>query len=299
MAFSRDIGLCVLSATSKINMKMDETQPNPHPLQRNVILVLLLALAAAAWAVLVWEHSNSSMDMAMASPDIGLRAPLVLAMWVVVMMVAMMLPTATPMILAFHKVQAGKHHLGDAFVSTWVFVAAYLLVWVSVGFAAYAAVLAAEASVLRAASSTADVGGVILMAAGLYQLTPLKEACLAQCRAPMHFITTSWREGAAGAFQMGWLHGLYCLGCCWMLFVILFPLGMSVGAMAAVALIILAERTLPWPRFAPYAAAVVLVLYGALVIASPQFLPTFGTKMPAETDAEMKMEMPGRGNAPT
>jgi predicted metal-binding membrane protein len=67
---------------------------------------------------------------------------------------------------------------------------------------------------------------------------------------------------------MGLLHGLYCLGCCWMLFAILFPLGMSVGAMAAVALLILAERTLPWPRFVPYAAAVVLVLYGALVIAS-------------------------------
>ena len=88
----------------------------------------------------------------MVSPDIGMRAPLVLAIWVVVMMVAMMFPTATPMILAFHKVQAGKHHLGDAFVSTWVFVAAYLLVWVSVGFAVYAGVLAAEASVLRAAS---------------------------------------------------------------------------------------------------------------------------------------------------
>lgn len=277
---------------------MDEAQPDPHPLQRNVMLVLLLALAAAAWAVLVWEHHSAAMDMAMVS-DIGMRAPLVLAIWVVVMMVAMMFPTATPMILAFHKVQAGKHHLGDAFVSTWVFVAAYLLVWVSVGFAVYAGVLAAEASVLRAASSTAHVGGVILMAAGLYQLTPLKEACLAQCRAPMHFITTSWREGAAGAFQMGWLHGLYCLGCCWMLFVILFPLGMSVGAMAAVALIILAERTLPWPWLARYAVALALVLYGALVIVSSQLYPPIQKGGSAVMPAEMQMEMPGRGNAPT
>ena len=106
-----------------------------------------MALAAAAWAVLVWEHSNAAMDMTMASPDIGLRAPLVLAMWVVVMMVAMMLPTATPMILAFHRMQAGKHRLDAAFVSTWVFVAAYLLVWVSVGFALYAQVLVTEVSV--------------------------------------------------------------------------------------------------------------------------------------------------------
>ena len=176
-------------------MKMDETQPNPHPLQRNVMLVLLLALAAAAWAVFVWEHSNAAMDMTMASPDIGLRAPLVLAMWVVVMMVAMMLPTATPMILAFHRMQADKHRLDAAFVSTWVFVAAYLLVWVSVGFALYAGVLAAEASVLRAASSTAQISGVILMAAGLYQLTPLKEVCLSHCRAPVRFVGTFWRDG--------------------------------------------------------------------------------------------------------
>ena len=246
---------------------MDETQPDPHPLQHNVILVLLLALAAAAWAVLVWEHTNAAMDMAMA-PDIGLRAPLVLAMWVAVMMVAMMFPAAAPMIVAFHRVQAGKHRLGDAFVSAWVFVAAYLLVWVSVGFAVYAGVLAAEASVLRTASSTAQISGVILIMAGLYQLTPLKEACLAQCRTPMRFIATSSHDGTAGAFEMGLLHGLYCLGCCWMLFVILFPLGMGVGAVAAVALIILAEKTLPWPRFARYATAAALVLYGALVIAS-------------------------------
>ena len=138
---------------------MDEAQPDPHPLQRNVMLVLLLALAAAAWAVLVWEHHSVAMDMAMSSPDMGMRAPLVLAIWVVVMMVAMMFPTAAPMILAYHEVQAGKHYLGDAFVSTWVFVASYLLVWVSVGFAVYAVVLAAEASVLRGSLPAHPVQG--------------------------------------------------------------------------------------------------------------------------------------------
>jgi C4-dicarboxylate-binding protein DctP len=96
---------------------MDETQPDPLPLQRNVILGLLLALAAAAWAVLVWEHANAVMDMAMASPDIGLRAPLVLAMWIVVMMVAMMFPAVAPMMLAFHRVQAGGHRRDDTFTN--------------------------------------------------------------------------------------------------------------------------------------------------------------------------------------
>ena len=173
-----------------------------------------------------------------------------------------------------------------------------MLVWVSVAFAVYAGVLAAEASVLRTASSTGQFSGVILMLAGLYQLTPLKEVCLSECRTPMRFIVTSWRDGTAGAFHMGLLHGLYCLGCCWMLFVILFPLGMTVGAMAVVALIILAERTLPWPRLAPYAVAVGLVLFGALVTVTSQLLPTFQKGGSAAMPAEMQMEMPGSRSAP-
>jgi predicted metal-binding membrane protein len=233
----------------------------------------------------------------MASPPIGLRAPLFLASWVI-MMVAMMFPTAMPMILTFHNVQAVKYRLDDAFVSTWVFVGAYLLVWALAGIAAYAGLLAAEAAAVHAAltpAAEAQVGGVILMIAGLYQLTPLKELCLSKCRTPIRFIMMSWREGTAGAFRMGLLHGVYCLGCCWLLFVILFPLGMNVGAMAAVTLIILAEKMLPWPRLMPYAAATALVLYGAMVIASSQLHPTFNS---ASVPAEMQMKMPGSGSAP-
>ena len=143
----------------------------------------------------------------MASPPIGLRAPLFLASWVV-MMVAMMFPTAMPMILTFHNVQAVKYQLDDAFVSTWVFVGAYLLVWALAGIAAYAGVLAAETAAARAAltpAAEAQVGGVILLIAGLYQLTPLKELCLSKCRTPIRFIMTSWRDGTAGAFRMGLL----------------------------------------------------------------------------------------------
>ena len=111
---------------------MDDEQANPLPVQRNLILGLLLALAAAAWAVLVRQSADADMDMTMASSTMGLRAPLFLTIWVV-MMVAMMFPTAAPMILTFHKVQAGKRQRGDAFVSTWVFVAAYILVWTLAG----------------------------------------------------------------------------------------------------------------------------------------------------------------------
>jgi signal transduction histidine kinase len=137
---------------------------------------------------------------------------------------------------------------------------------------------------------------VVLVAAGIYQLTPLKDLCLSKCRTPINFIMTSWRDGTAGALRMGLLHGAYCLGCCWLLFVILFPLGiMNIGAMVAVTLIILAEKTLPWPRLAPYTAAFALLLYGASVIVSPQLLPTFqedsGAVMP-EPDIWEKYRWP-------
>jgi predicted metal-binding membrane protein len=279
---------------------MDDVQANPLLVQRNVILGLLLALAAGAWAALLWQSADAGMDMTMASSTMGLRAPLFLAIWVT-MMVAMMFPTAAPMILTFHKVQAGKRARGDAFVSTWVFVTVYILVWTLAGVAAYAGALAAEAITLRAALSStaaARIGGAVIMLAGIYQLTPLKDLCLAKCRTPITFIMTSWRDGAIGALRMGLLHGAYCLGCCWLLFVILFPLGiMNIAAMAVITLIIFAEKTLPWGRLAPRAAAAALVAYGVVVIAAPQVLPTFQQDA-AAMPAEMRMKMPGSGSTP-
>jgi predicted metal-binding membrane protein len=279
---------------------MDDVQANPLSVQRNVILGLLLALAAGAWAALLWQSADAGMDMTMASSTMGLRAPLFLAIWVT-MMVAMMFPTAAPMILTFHKVQAGKRARGDAFVSTWVFVTAYILVWTLAGVAAYAGALAAEAIALRAALSStaaARIGGAVIMLAGIYQLTPLKDLCLSKCRTPITFIMTSWRDGAIGALRMGLLHGAYCLGCCWLLFVILFPLGiMNIAAMAVITLIIFAEKTLTWGRLAPRAVAAALVAYGVVVIAAPQVLPTFQQDA-AAMPAEMRMKMPGSGSTP-
>src|SRR6476619_8578255 len=128
-------------------MAMDKAQPDLRSLQRKVILGLLLALAAAAWAVLVWQHADATMDMT-ASVTIGPRTPLFLVMWVV-MMVAMMLPTAAPMILTFHKVQAANRQPHDAFVATSVFVVAYLVMWAFAGLAAYVGMRAAEAAAAR------------------------------------------------------------------------------------------------------------------------------------------------------
>jgi predicted metal-binding membrane protein len=244
--------------------------------QRNIILAVLIVVAAAAWSMLVWQQT--SMDMAMNTPTMGMHAPLFLALWVA-MMAAMMFPTAAPMILTYHKVQAGKGRGGEAFVTTWIFVAAYLLVWSISGVAAYAGALFAEALAQRIAVSpptAARVGGAMLIAAGLYQLTPLKNFCLAKCRTPIGFIMTSWRDGTMGALRMGLEHGLFCLGCCWLLFLILFPLGvMNIGAMAAVTLLIFAEKTLPVGAGIAKTAGIALVVYGIAVLVFPQALPTF------------------------
>jgi predicted metal-binding membrane protein len=257
---------------------MDRTRADPLSVQRNVILGLLLALAAASWALLVWQGADADMGMAMASPTMGMRAPLFLTIWVV-MMVAMMFPTAAPMILTFHKVQSSKRQRGETFVATWVFVAAYMMVWTLSGIAAYAGALAAEAIAAHAALSAATdarIGGAVLVVAGLYQLTPLKDVCLSKCRTPITFIMTSWRDGTAGALRMGLIHGAYCLGCCWLLFVILFPLGiMNIAAMAAITFLVFAEKTLPWGRPVARATAAALVAYGGVVLVAPQVLPTF------------------------
>ncbi|MFL5256575.1 MAG: DUF2182 domain-containing protein [Rhodopila sp.] len=285
---------------------MQPAQADALAVQRNVIFGLLLGLAAAAWALLVWQATGTDMDMA--TPTMGMRAPLFLTVWAV-MMVAMMFPTAAPMILTFHKVQASKRARGEAFVSTWVFVAAYLLVWTLSGVAAYAGALATEEVAARTGLSPATaarIGGAVLVVAGAYQLTPLKDLCLAKCRTPIGFIMTSWRDGAVGALRMGLLHGGYCLGCCWLLFVVLFPLGiMNIPAMAVITLIVFAEKTLRRGRLIARGTAAALVVYGTVVMVAPRALPTFmergGMVMPtpAVSMDMQNMSMPGSAAAPS
>jgi predicted metal-binding membrane protein len=184
-----------------------------------------------------------------------------------------------------------------------------MLVWTLSGAAAYAGALAVEAIAARAALSpttAARIGGAVLVAAGVYQITPFKDLCLSKCRTPISFIMTSWRDGATGALRMGLLHGAYCLGCCWLLFVVLFPLGiMNVAAMAVITLVIFAEKVLPWGRPVARATAAALVAYGAVVLVVPHVLPTFMTSggmtinAPGAAPMDMQnMPMPGSATAP-
>jgi predicted metal-binding membrane protein len=181
----------------------------------------------------------------MEGPSMGLGAFTFLTAWTA-MMVAMMFPTAAPMILMFARVQAGKRQQGKAFVATWIFVAGYLVLWIAFGLPVYGLAVAIERVVDQAgiaATGLARAGGLLILLAGLYQLSPLKRACLAHCRSPLHFVLNQWRDGALGALVMGVRHGVYCLGCCWLLFLLLLPLGfMNIGAMLLLTALIFAEN---------------------------------------------------------
>ena len=261
---------------------MATTRADPLPRQRTLILGSLLLLAALAWALLLWQRRVMDDGMAMAggrSADLtgGMGAPLFLAMWVT-MMVAMMFPTAAPMILTFARIAQGKAQRRQPFAPTWVFVAGYLALWSAAGVLAYLLALGAERLAARSLwllDHGAQLGGVVLVLAGLYQLLPLKRVCLTTCRSPLAFILHAWRDGTGGAFRMGLSHGLYCLGCCWLLFVLLFPLGiMNVAAMALITALIFAEKAWPIGRRVAQVAAVALIAYGMLVLVVPDALPT-------------------------
>jgi predicted metal-binding membrane protein len=258
----------------------------PMARQRRAVLVALLALSAVAWVVVLWQArtmqpAGDGMAGGMASGadglTAGMTAPIFLVTWVV-MMAAMMLPSAAPMILMFDAIQAGRSRQGRSTVPTWVFVGGYLVVWAAFGVVAYAAALLAG----RLSDTWPDlamlaprIGGAVIVAAGIYQLTPLKQACLSKCRTPTQFVLTSWRDGLRGTFRMGLGHGAYCLGCCWLLFVILFPLGiMNVAAMAVVALLVLAEKTLPVGRRVSQLVGVMLTAVGLAIVLLPGLLPT-------------------------
>ncbi len=256
---------------------MASTNPYPLPRERKLILSLLLILAAASWALLIWQSvamNSQAMGMGL---TMGMSAVLFIAIWVV-MMIAMMFPTAAPMILMFTAVYAGKRQKSQAFVPTWVFVGAYLLIWTLFGVVAYSLALGAErlaGQSMWLMNNAPRISGAFLVVAGLYQLSPLKHLCLSKCRTPLQFILSSWRDGYGGAFRMGFVHGAYCLGCCWLLFVILFPLGiMNIAVMALLTMLIYAEKSFPIGRQMSQIAGVALISYGVLVVLMPAALPT-------------------------
>ena len=248
--------------------------------ERVLFLALLLILAAASWALLIWlSRSTNTMSMGL---TMGMGAALFLAIWVV-MMVAMMFPATAPMNLAFSQVQRERHGGVRAFVSTWVFVGAYLLIWTLFGVLAYLGANAASELAQQMPwlmLNAARIGGGIFVLAGIYQFTPLKRVCLAKCCMRQNFLLDGWRDGRVGAFRMGLSHGLYCLGANWLLFVLLFPLGlMNIAAMAILTVLIFAEKVFPQAERIAWIAGLALILDGTLVIVVPAALLLNGAGM--------------------
>ena len=162
-------------------------------------------------------------------------------------------------------------------LSPLLFTSGYLAIWAGAGVLAFAVAAAGGAvagDVLAWDRAGRWVAAATLVAAAVYELTPLKLVCLSKCRSPLGFLLGSWREGPGGAIQMGARHGAWCFGCCWALMLSLFALGvMSIAWMAVVAGLIAGEKVLPWRRVATYGTAAVLLSIGLLLLAAPDAIP--------------------------
>lgn len=222
---------------------------------RGAVLFALGVVVVIAWWRLVTlstAMSGSAMTAAMAMPHADRWAPMqplaLFTMWSV-MMVAMMLPSAAPMILLFAGVTRRRRVLASPAAPTAVFVAGYLVVWIAFSALAVAAQLALHRAALLSpamATTSRALGGTLLIAAGIYQWTPLKHACLGHCRSPLAFFGAEWRDGTRGALVMGVRHGTFCLGCCWAIMALLFVAGvMNLLWVAVLAGVVLLEKTTP------------------------------------------------------
>ncbi|MGR3758646.1 DUF2182 domain-containing protein [Roseobacteraceae bacterium NS-SX3] len=199
-------------------------------------------------------------------------AALIFFMWWI-MMIAMMTPSAAPVLLLFTAVKKAGADAGRAPGLSLLFLLGYLLAWAVFSALATALQWALESAGLSngamMALSSRTLAGGVLIAAGVYQFTGLKRACLQHCQAPVQFLTAHNRKGPLGALAMGAHHGVYCLGCCWALMLLLFAGGiMNLYWIAGLALFVLAEKHLPFRRAVPAAAGGLLILSGAYLLAT-------------------------------
>jgi predicted metal-binding membrane protein len=257
---------------------------------------LTLAVLVLGAALVTWILTYNRMRGMDAGPgtDLGGLAWFT-GIWVT-MMAAMMLPSVAPMVLLFHRVSSERARRGEASVSVWLFCLSYLAVWTLYGLAAYGLyrlIVHFEFGFLDWDSAGPYVAGGAIVAAGLYELTPLKSVCLRHCRTPLHFVLGHWRDGRVGAVRMGVEHGAYCVGCCWGLMVVLFALGvMSLTWMALVALLILAQKVLPYGERLTRVFTVAFIVAGVWVAAAPGSVP--GLTQPNSDQAERaRMRMMG------
>jgi predicted metal-binding membrane protein len=241
---------------------------------RLVVLGGIVILAGLTWLDLWRRASEMAMHeaMGMAMPAGAPWDPVDLvgtaAMWSV-MMIAMMLPSATPLLVLFARSQRLRVGVVEGSWRTGLLAAGYLVMWLGWSVLPAGLQWVLHAFLLLspgAALTSALAGGALLMVAGLYQVTPWKQACLRHCQSPLGFMLAHWREGRAGAFRMGVAHGVYCVGCCWALMALLFVGGvMNLLWVAALAVLVLLEKVVPG-RWLSYASGGALIAWGLFVL---------------------------------
>jgi len=248
---------------------------------RVVVAFGLAAIATLSWTYLIYmdwgmRHMDVGMEMIIMPAmqhwtawDLGL----VFLMWAV-MMVAMMVPAASPVVLLFAEINRRRNEHQGTFLSTGQFLLGYLTAWT--GFSALATL--AQWGLLTAAlvspmmeSTSKALGGGLLLGAGLFQFSRLKYTCLAHCRSPMGFLATEWRDGLGGAFRMGLKHGGYCLGCCWALMILLFAFGvMNLLWVASISGFVLLEKITSANQLFSRLGGVVFIVWAAWIIFGSQ-----------------------------
>jgi predicted metal-binding membrane protein len=244
-----------LTSTAQPTRRLDRT--------RVVTLSCVLVITALAWTYLVQLDRGMSMNMPWNARDVFFT----FTMWSV-MMVGMMSPSALPVLLIYAKTKEGAAQVSASPLP--FFALGYATVWI--GFSACAALAQFTLHQMALLSpmmsfSNSAVSSVILIGAGVYQLTPLKRTCLAHCQSPMGFLMSHWRSGKSGAFQMGLRHGVYCLGCCWALMCVLFAVGvMNLAWVALLAVFVLLEKVSTSGPLVSYIGGLTMIAAGAFVI---------------------------------
>ena len=234
----------------------------------------MVLLSALAWLALVRMRADMRAMPGMRMPGVPVSTAtdfaMLFVMWAV-MMAAMMLPSAAPMILLVASINRRRRERASPAAPTAAFASGYLLAWTAFsGLAALAQTVLHQGALLTPAMASANpmLGGSLLIAAGVYQWLPVKAGCLHHCRSPIHFLGTEWRERAAGSLVMGLRHGLYCIGCCWALMALLFVAGvMNLAWVAAIAALVLVEKVVPAGPWIGRLTGLALLGWGVLVLA--------------------------------
>ena len=242
---------------------------------RRLFTPLLLALIALAWVAL-WAWGQSPYGRFLSHHALaevrggGLLVVVFVAGWIL-MIVAMMLPTSLPLVALFRALVRQRP---DPTQLVALLIAGYLSIWVLFGVAVYAGDWGLHELVERTAWLSTNawmVGTAMVLLAGLYQFTPLKYHCLDKCRSPLAFVMERWRGGRerARAFGIGVSHGIFCLGCCWSLMLLMFAVGVgNLGWMLALGAVMAVEKNMPWGRRMSAPLGVVLVAWGAYLLRS-------------------------------